>query len=611
MSDATRANRSRTAAVLRFLGIVAVTSTLPGPAVATSLLPCFYESRAGLEAPWSSTTTAQPDANTTWRVIRGEVLRIDTNGETRSRPSESRLHALSFVDARTGWAVGDHGTVVHTSDGGANWIVQISGTNEDLHAVSCTSRQACIAAGEAGTVLVTADGGFHWSRSVPETIANQDPDVRSEVYEHVAFADLDHAFIVGDTGEGRATTDGGKTWQRRSFAADPTAVHFVSAQRGWLGAGSRIMRTVDGGHSWEVTLELPRGLGVWAFASNGGERVVAAARGGCTPYGDDVASYASTDGGNTWTELTEGDSEIDWNVELRGERAGTLRRVLVTPTRWSERPLPDVIEVAPTARGVVERHVRVSRHEGETGWPCPGVEIESGETIHPFTLRAWSQGLDMCLLDPSKVAHVLGRLSTGPEVVARVAARCDDVWRAFEIPRVHRQPIRRNSPAIDRLIEMTQPHVPQPPLAEAPPAVVRELRAGAYDAAFADPHLLHTELAAYQDPNEPGPRVTVRWEDARPLVDAPVAYPPIARAARVEGGFRLQLDVDPVTGCVRETSFQPKIPLLSWAVENAAASWRFRPGTAGPILADVTFEVCGVPDGSVSTPMRRDDDLAR
>jgi hypothetical protein len=37
------------------------------------------------------------------------------------------IHALSFVDARHGWAVGAFGTILHTSDGGRSWAAQRGG----------------------------------------------------------------------------------------------------------------------------------------------------------------------------------------------------------------------------------------------------------------------------------------------------------------------------------------------------------------------------------------------------------------------------------------------------------------------------------------------------
>ena len=47
----------------------------------------------------------------------------------------ARLNDVYFADSQTGWAVGDNGTIVNTTDGGQTWLLQSSGTTEILRAV--------------------------------------------------------------------------------------------------------------------------------------------------------------------------------------------------------------------------------------------------------------------------------------------------------------------------------------------------------------------------------------------------------------------------------------------------------------------------------------------
>ena len=49
---------------------------------------------------------------------------------------DAALHAVQFVDANEGWAVGDEGVIWHTIDGGGTWERQPSGTRASLRAVS-------------------------------------------------------------------------------------------------------------------------------------------------------------------------------------------------------------------------------------------------------------------------------------------------------------------------------------------------------------------------------------------------------------------------------------------------------------------------------------------
>ena len=73
---------------------------------------------------------------------------------TRSR------HAVS-VALRSGWAVGDKGTILHTEDGGQSWEAQSSGTTNDLRSIFGTSDGAQLwAVGDKGTILhYTAQAG--------------------------------------------------------------------------------------------------------------------------------------------------------------------------------------------------------------------------------------------------------------------------------------------------------------------------------------------------------------------------------------------------------------------------------------------------------------------
>ncbi len=79
-------------------------------------------------------------------------------------PADGSLPALRGVAVLGGaaaggpaWAVGDHGTILATADGGRHWTLDQSPTTQDLLAVSCPDRRAprliCIAVGSGGTIV--------------------------------------------------------------------------------------------------------------------------------------------------------------------------------------------------------------------------------------------------------------------------------------------------------------------------------------------------------------------------------------------------------------------------------------------------------------------------
>ena len=91
----------------------------------------------------------------------------------RFQPDDARLCDLSFVDPQHGWAVGDHGVILHTDDGGQHWSPQVSGVTCTLNSVCFVDVRNGWAAGgmaypylhdSSGVVLCTQDGGLSWQR---------------------------------------------------------------------------------------------------------------------------------------------------------------------------------------------------------------------------------------------------------------------------------------------------------------------------------------------------------------------------------------------------------------------------------------------------------------
>lgn len=83
------------------------------------------------------------------------------------------LTAVSFVDERRGWAVGEAGTILHTADGGRSWQPQTGGTDQDINTVFFLPDGLRGWAGGgnnhydtgteiSGVILHTRDGGKSW-----------------------------------------------------------------------------------------------------------------------------------------------------------------------------------------------------------------------------------------------------------------------------------------------------------------------------------------------------------------------------------------------------------------------------------------------------------------
>ena len=124
------------------------------------------------------------DTRRGWAV--GDVVMMTTDGGTtwvQSPSPVSSLQAVDFVDADNGWAVGggdgptsgNFRTIVHSGDGGATWQQQYyySDSGHDgasLHAVDFVSTTIGWAVGEGGLILHTTDGGASGSSSTPSDV---------------------------------------------------------------------------------------------------------------------------------------------------------------------------------------------------------------------------------------------------------------------------------------------------------------------------------------------------------------------------------------------------------------------------------------------------------
>lgn len=87
------------------------------------------------------------------------------------------LNSVYFFDGLTGWAVGDGGTIISTTDGGNNWFEQVSGTTNYFTSVFFISASEGWAVGgnfspNLGMVHHTTDGGATWPVQT-DTLHNQ------------------------------------------------------------------------------------------------------------------------------------------------------------------------------------------------------------------------------------------------------------------------------------------------------------------------------------------------------------------------------------------------------------------------------------------------------
>jgi len=188
-----------------------------------------------------------PDGREGWAVgDAGEIVHTTDAGVTwriQVAPTSANLQSVFFADPDTGWVVGNLGTVLQTSNRGGSWTRLSLGFGENLMAVQFANRDTGFAVGSAGVVVRTVNGGRTWDKQ----------NVTGVVLRGVAFADGHTGWAVGDGGEIFGTDDAGGSWTRVQPAITGLALRAV-AQRtpaaAWaVGAQGAAPRTVQIGNS--------------------------------------------------------------------------------------------------------------------------------------------------------------------------------------------------------------------------------------------------------------------------------------------------------------------------------------------------------------------------
>jgi hypothetical protein len=119
----------------------------------------------------------------------------------------ANLNSIFFIDENTGWACGDSGKIINTTNGGFDWLEQNSNTTDRVKAIQ----------------FVDENNGWAYS--------------------------LNQIF---------RTTDGGITWEAQNLSPyQIVGLQFVNSNTGWLvyqriDLVAVISKTTDSGNTWTI-----------------------------------------------------------------------------------------------------------------------------------------------------------------------------------------------------------------------------------------------------------------------------------------------------------------------------------------------------------------------
>lgn len=241
--------------------------------------------------------------NTGWACGEWGTLLKTTNGgntwNTLPDPEggKSWVHSVYFSpDGLTGWVSTTGGGIFKSTNGGASWIEQNASNNSsnDMNEIVFVDANTGWACGNSGEMRYTNDGGTTWTNQTTNTVYG--------LYE-MAFVDENNGWAAGLLAGVWHTSDGGTTWEAQTTPhswQDIYGIDFIDANTGYYaGFWGIIAQTTDGGATWEKmtkptnntlhNLDAINECTIWAVGDSG-----------------DIVH--TIDGGVTWNQVETGDN---------------------------------------------------------------------------------------------------------------------------------------------------------------------------------------------------------------------------------------------------------------------------------------------------------------
>ncbi len=189
-----------------------------------------------------------------------------------SSPTGRLLTKCCFVDTVYGWAAGDSGTIVYTTNGGNNWGLQNSGiTDYYIDDIFFLNRRLGWAVSNdyffnGSYMLKTTNGGINWSYS-----RFQDTTV---LINSIWYNDSLNGIATGISGQIFYTTNSGSSWQQSYidsagcpylYGFPKHRIRFYNSTTGYCAGGQMdlqgiVWKTTNAGINWRTYCLTPEPL---------------------------------------------------------------------------------------------------------------------------------------------------------------------------------------------------------------------------------------------------------------------------------------------------------------------------------------------------------------
>ena len=232
------------------------------------------------------------------------IVPVRSQWQEEVSPTTNPLYAVSVVDNSVAWICGRYGTVLKTTDGGANWSVEGSGYFQGyvhLFSVYALDDQTAFVAyhqggiGDNTELFKTTDGGQTWSVVFQQTGGwIMDIKMFNESTGFLYTSPLNQYWRFFNT------TNGGSSWVSLSQYPEQFLVEsghynstYTSGSEIFFGSNSgNIYHSTDSGNNWSLIPSAQTNTySIWFNNSSDGLA------------GEDNLLEMTTDGGSSWTTL--------------------------------------------------------------------------------------------------------------------------------------------------------------------------------------------------------------------------------------------------------------------------------------------------------------------
>ena len=205
-----------------------------------------------------------------------------------------------FFSSSTGWAVGDHGTILKTTNSGVNWFSQQSGTVNNLMSIFFSDINTGCAVGSAGTCLRTTNGGDNWySLNTGVSVG----------LNSVRFNAPSRIWVVGNNGVIIRTTNSGTNWFSVPCPVTNNLNDITLIQSQMIaGSSGVVLKSTNGGLNWTAGYVSPA-VDLKSICKDGG--------GNTWISGASGKIFKSSDDGNSWVALNTGTNNDLYSICLQ------------------------------------------------------------------------------------------------------------------------------------------------------------------------------------------------------------------------------------------------------------------------------------------------------